>query len=593
MQSIESKDEIFTILNHFFEIVGKTISKIDLFSDYIIWEYIREALPLSIEQQKYLRLINSSLDIDIMPIEVESLDKTHLKNKLERFGNNDSDIWNISIQNNDIESSTQYGFITLYVKENILNDGFNSDEKRFLNFFGRQMNIAWVKAMNAIVRIMQDRIDSFSLNSDSFINKVADLISRNFSCDLCFLFAHQAIDNEPEKLKLIGQNSTDLHIEYCLKNDSHLLTSQSFNTGQDIRVGGNEKVRNLANEERLKIIEDSFNLKSKDSNSIVNQWLSLVISISKEKKGVIKLFRFLSDDTHNRTNRKPFSDFENNLLKRIQKHTYNLIAHKEIRDTKHTLEKEKEVEKEIERTENMRIVSHQVISPLSALMQHCYNLQKNIYREDEIPEKIVHINILAKQSVIYARSYMTLIELEKGTQKIEKKEVENLDKYLRPIIVDYQPILRKKGLQIFLQVSSIYKDLSIQIDRGLFKHAFFNLIDNAAKYSFNVRNRKLRGFKAHPKSKTDVENILVQVEELNHLIVIHVSNLGIKITKDEREKIFERDFRGKMAEESVKNGSGIGLYLAKRIINLHGGGISLVEGQNEFNTIFKITLPKI
>jgi len=584
--SRNSEEKTHLIYDAFIKIISKYLSKIDLFHDYIIWDYITESLPEKKDERKYLRLKNTSLDIVQKEVYIESIDEEHIKSKVKQLGDKNSDVYNISINNHTIKYDTQYGFISLFTKSNIWNHGFNEDEEKFLLFLGRQLNIAWMKAMNTIVKILQNRIDKFSLKKDLYINKVASLISNNFSSDLCFLFAY--VKRETETLKLIGQNVTNLDLEYYLDKDKHLLTSKSFTLGKDIRVHGYNKIRDFADEFRLKTIEESYNQSKKIGNQIINQWLSLVISISKDKKGIIKLFRF-TEKKKGMAGSKPFSNFENNLLKRVQKHTYNLIAQKEIT----TLEIENELEKERERTENMRIVSHQVISPLGALIQHCRNLQIGMYSEEETPEKIFHLNILAKQAAIYARSYMTLIELEKGTQKIEKTVVDNFDKYLRPIVIDYQPILNKKGLKIFLQTTSINDNLDVEIDANLFKHAFFNLVDNAVKYSFSIRQRALKKeFIVFPKNKTDIENILVDVEELNDAVSLRVSNLGIPIYPIEKNRIFERNFRGKSAEKSAANGSGIGLYLAKKIINLHGGDISLEEGKNEFQTIFKIILPK-
>ena len=86
----------------------------------------------------------------------------------------------------------------------------------------------------------------------------------------------------------------------------------------------------------------------------------------------------------------------------------------------------------------------------------------------------------------------------------------------------------------------------------MFRVILNNLLENALKY-------------------TDEGEICVDAYEKGDEVVISVSDTGIGVPEDEREKIFEQFFRGRTPEVRIKDGLGIGLYVSNRYVRLHGG----------------------
>ena len=72
--------------------------------------------------------------------------------------------------------------------------------------------------------------------------------------------------------------------------------------------------------------------------------------------------------------------------------------------------------------------------------------------------------------------------------------------------------------------------------------------------------------------------------------VLAVSDTGIGIPKDELPRLFEEFFRGQMAKQTVQHGTGLGLTIVKRVVDLHGGRID-VESEMGRGTTFRIRLP--
>lgn len=102
--------------------------------------------------------------------------------------------------------------------------------------------------------------------------------------------------------------------------------------------------------------------------------------------------------------------------------------------------------------------------------------------------------------------------------------------------------------------------------------ALANVLENAVKYS---------------PGQTTV-SILVSCL-VNH-VLIQVEDEGIGIPEGELHEVFKRFYRGSNARDVVKEGAGVGLYLARNIIEQQGGSI-VAKRKNGSGTIFQIMLP--
>ena len=116
-------------------------------------------------------------------------------------------------------------------------------------------------------------------------------------------------------------------------------------------------------------------------------------------------------------------------------------------------------------------------------------------------------------------------------------------------------------------------------DKKWLSEAIINVLDNAIKYS------------------PDNSEIFVYLQKRNGFIRIEIKDNGIGIPKEEYHKIFQRFFRGKMNAVSNENGSGIGLFLTRKIIENHNGTITESSnlGNNKNNncgSTFVIQLPE-
>ena len=102
---------------------------------------------------------------------------------------------------------------------------------------------------------------------------------------------------------------------------------------------------------------------------------------------------------------------------------------------------------------------------------------------------------------------------------------------------------------------------------------FLNLLDNAIKYSESG------------------DSVHVSVEEEEHFLTVHVSDTGIGIPEEDIPQLFERFYRVDKTRSRSTGGTGLGLAISKKIVELHGGNISVRSKPGEGST-FSVQLPK-
>jgi two-component system, OmpR family, sensor histidine kinase KdpD len=114
----------------------------------------------------------------------------------------------------------------------------------------------------------------------------------------------------------------------------------------------------------------------------------------------------------------------------------------------------------------------------------------------------------------------------------------------------------------------------VMADRELLQLALRQLLDNAFKYSV-------------PGSA-----VMVNIDSQDEWVGIRTSNSGSSIRPSERSRIFERFYRGEEARHKAP-GSGLGLYVARRIVNAHGGSLDLeMATKTQPETAFRLVLPR-
>ncbi len=225
------------------------------------------------------------------------------------------------------------------------------------------------------------------------------------------------------------------------------------------------------------------------------------------------------------------------------------------------------------KNEFLSSLSHELKTPLAAILGFASilsnNSKSNLSQEEHKKLDVINRN---------GRRLDSLIEDLLDLSKIESKQISlelemvSVNEVTAEVSASLEPILDAKR-QSF--ISDIRHDpVWISADRGRLVQVLSNLISNASKYS---------------PSDTD---IAVRCEtQLDHLI-ISITDEGPGISKSDQVRLFDLFFRTQDAERSAKPGTGIGLYICKKIVELHGGEIS-VQSTPGSGTTFVVHLPGI
>ena len=213
-------------------------------------------------------------------------------------------------------------------------------------------------------------------------------------------------------------------------------------------------------------------------------------------------------------------------------------------------------------------ISHQLKTPLASIkMSHELSLASDLTEEErqsflETETLEIHkMEVLLDELVKLSRLENSMIQIQNEKCSIKKTISEAVSQIFMKA--------NAKDIEICVEMEN---DIEIYHDHKWTVEALANILENAVKYS--------------PQSST----VKIDVSCLVKHILIRVNDEGIGIPEGEAHEIFKRFYRGSNAKETVKEGVGIGLYLARSIIEQQGGTI-VAKRKNGNGTVFQIMLP--
>jgi len=222
-------------------------------------------------------------------------------------------------------------------------------------------------------------------------------------------------------------------------------------------------------------------------------------------------------------------------------------------------------------TEFMARISHELRTPLNAIIGFTALLLEGVYGQLNVVqlEFIKDIEESSKDLLDMISNILDISKIESGQVllKIEKIQIFDL---MQQIISTLNPLYSKKNLKF--ELKGLKKNQVISVDRIKFKQIIFNLLSNAIKF-------------------TEKGTIIFEFVDSKDKWEFIVKDTGIGISKEDFNIIFKEFKRVRSASVDSKPGSGLGLALTKRLVNLHGGDISFKSKLGKGST-FTFFLPK-
>lgn len=219
-------------------------------------------------------------------------------------------------------------------------------------------------------------------------------------------------------------------------------------------------------------------------------------------------------------------------------------------------------------------LSHQLKTPVAALTS-CFDVLKNPDLSEEERREFQNRMELQLQSLEQLiNALVNISRMETGMIELHLMKNRIFDTILESVNRIWIKA-RKKEIEIQMESEDEMEDLMIRHDRKWLSEALINLLDNAVKYS--------------PSGSM----ITLRTVRMTSFLRIEVQDQGIGIPREHYHKVFQRFFRGNQPEVQNQEGAGVGLYLARKIIEGHHGTISLDTRNTKKGkgTVFVVQIP--
>ncbi len=211
-------------------------------------------------------------------------------------------------------------------------------------------------------------------------------------------------------------------------------------------------------------------------------------------------------------------------------------------------------------------VSHELKTPISVIK----TLTEIIMEEEKDKNKLEDFRVLKrniKRLSDLVEDLILISRIAAGKSNLNLEKV-NIEEIIKEVILEKEKFAKRRNIEINIEVEPV----EIVCDRNLLYRALLNLVDNAIK--FNKEKGK----------------IFIKAFKDNGCITIEIKDTGIGIPKDKINAIFEPLIQLDPSIRRKYGGTGLGLALVKRVIEMHKGSIS-VESELDRGTKFTIKLP--
>ena len=223
------------------------------------------------------------------------------------------------------------------------------------------------------------------------------------------------------------------------------------------------------------------------------------------------------------------------------------------------------------KTEFISTVSHELRTPMTSIQGLTELLQEGRVKDRAKREEL--LDVLASESARLSRLLHNILDFGKIEQQTKVYRFERTD--ARPLVEEAVGVLRRSleeagfKIQFKFQPEAVF----LSVDRDAVKQVLINLVDNAMKYS------------------PEVKEIEVQVLAGSGNVEIQVSDRGIGVLPEQRDKVFDKFFRSPEAARINPKGVGLGLKIVKHIMDAHHGEVS-VESRPDGGSTFRLIFPE-
>jgi len=220
-------------------------------------------------------------------------------------------------------------------------------------------------------------------------------------------------------------------------------------------------------------------------------------------------------------------------------------------------------------TEFTADASHELRTPISLIRTEAEIALRRSRGQEEYREALRHILLEAERTTTLVEELLSLARADSGRENLRLVQV-SLSALISEVAKEWQPLIQARNLRFTTVLEN--RELPVLADQVAIQRLLAILLDNAVKYT------------PAPGS------IALRVESHEPNVLISIGDSGIGIAEEHQEKIFERFYRVDKARSREFGGTGIGLAIAKWIVQQHHGTIT-VESSLGHGATFRVRIP--
>ena len=260
-----------------------------------------------------------------------------------------------------------------------------------------------------------------------------------------------------------------------------------------------------------------------------------------------------------------------------------LLIRSTFREIKHREELEKITEKlavaneeliklDKAKSEFVSIASHQLRTPLTAIKGYISMVLDGTYGKtlDKVRRPLSNVYASNERLIKLVNDLLNLSRIESGKIQLELQDVQ-IEKLVQSVLDELQIKAHDKKLELIFPHEKEALPL-VKVDESKIRNVIMNLVDNAIRY-------------------TEKGSITVFAENLGQRIQVRVVDTGAGMEGEDLEELFESFSRGQAGTQLWTEGTGLGLYVARQFVEMHGGKVwAESEGKGKGST-FYVELP--
>lgn len=223
------------------------------------------------------------------------------------------------------------------------------------------------------------------------------------------------------------------------------------------------------------------------------------------------------------------------------------------------------------KSEFMMITSHNLRTPLTIISGYLDNMNLIAGDTEKLESALKRIGSSVKRLEIFAEDILTISRFELGDTQLQSGDV-RLDEFMGRIVSEFNPTAELKNISFVADVQD--GGTQLHISAPFIHSAIWNILDNAAKFT------------------KEGGKITLATKRSGDSLQIIISDNGIGVSAAELPKLFTKFHRGTSTLTYDFEGTGIGLYASKVMVEKHGGTIT-VSSQEGRGSTFTISLPII